>query len=242
MGYIYILTSPNGKSYIGQTIRPIEKRFEQHQKKGSQCVAIYNAIQYHGWENFEKDYYECPDEDLNFDEELLVKEMGTLAPGGYNLREGGGNRGKHSEGTKQKMSEVRQGEKHHLYGKNHNGETKQKMRETKLGEKNPMYGKNHTDETKQNFRETKLGEKNPMYGKHLTNEAKQNLREKTLGDKNHNSKKIYQYNLNDDFIQTFGSSGEAARYMGKKDGSKIRLCARVDSKPAYGFKWSHTSP
>ena len=32
MGYIYILTSPSGKSYIGQTIRSIEKRFQQHQK------------------------------------------------------------------------------------------------------------------------------------------------------------------------------------------------------------------
>ena len=84
-----MLTSPSGKSYIGQTIRSIEERFKAHQKESSRCMAIYNAIKKYGWENFEKDYYECPYEDLNFDEELLIREMGTLAPKGYNLKEGG---------------------------------------------------------------------------------------------------------------------------------------------------------
>ena len=31
MGYIYILTSPSGKSYIGQTTRSIHKRLEEHE-------------------------------------------------------------------------------------------------------------------------------------------------------------------------------------------------------------------
>ena len=46
----------NGKIYIGQTIRSIEERFKEHQKESNGCVAIRNAIQYHGWENFEKDW------------------------------------------------------------------------------------------------------------------------------------------------------------------------------------------
>lgn len=55
MGYIYILTSPNGKSYIGQTIRPIEKRLEEHQKsKGGRGVS--GAIKKYDWDNFEKDW------------------------------------------------------------------------------------------------------------------------------------------------------------------------------------------
>lgn len=123
MGHIYMLTSPSGKSYIGQTTRPIEKRFRQHQQE-SGCMAIYRAIQKYGWEHFEKDYYECPDEDLNFDEELLIREMGTLAPDGYNLKEGGAN-GKASEETKQKMSESKT-------GKTQTGETKKK-----IGKNNP---------------------------------------------------------------------------------------------------------
>lgn len=32
MGFLYMLTSPSGKSYIGQTIRPIEERLKEHKK------------------------------------------------------------------------------------------------------------------------------------------------------------------------------------------------------------------
>lgn len=53
MGWIYMITSPSGKSYIGQTIRPIQTRLKEHRTgKSSDCVAIYNAIQKYGWENF----------------------------------------------------------------------------------------------------------------------------------------------------------------------------------------------
>lgn len=115
----------NGRIYIGQTIYPIEKRFKQHRNNSSRCRLIRRAIQKYGWDNFEKDYYECPDEDLNFDEELLVREMGTLSPRGYNLREGGGSNGKLSEETKKSIGKA------HL-GKTHTDETKKK-----IGKNNP---------------------------------------------------------------------------------------------------------
>ena len=47
---IYALQSPNGKLYVGQT-NNYENRMYQHQKEGSKCPAIRNAIQKHGWEN-----------------------------------------------------------------------------------------------------------------------------------------------------------------------------------------------
>lgn len=227
MGYIYILTSPNGKSYIGQTIRTIEKRFEEHQQSNN-CRLIYRAIKKYGWDNFEKDWYECPEEDLNFDEDLLVSEMGTLVPGGYNLRDGGGSNGKHSEETKQKMREAQKGEKNHMYGKTdekcywygktHTEETKQKMRETHIG-------KTPSDETRQKLSEATRGENNPMYGK--------------TGEKNPRSKKVYQYDLDGNLINSFVSVEEASLQLGKR-GSKISMCACGDRKTAYGFKWSYT--
>jgi group I intron endonuclease len=82
MGFIYTLTSPSGKSYVGQTIRPIEERFDEHQNPSSGCVAIYGAIKKHGWEKFTTDYYECINDDLNKHERWMIHLMGTLAPGG----------------------------------------------------------------------------------------------------------------------------------------------------------------
>jgi group I intron endonuclease len=222
MGYIYIITSPSGKSYIGQTTRSIQKRFRDHQE-GSNCAAIYNAIQKYGWDNLEKDWYECPDEDLNFDEELLVREMMTLKPDGYNLREGGGSRGKHNKESIQKCKETKLGEKNPMFGKITSESTKQKQRESATG-------RAHTKTAKQKCREAKLGEKNPMYGK--------------TGEKSHSSKKVYQYDLEGNLIRSFGSVGEASRHLKKNSHSLISMCASGSGngrcKTAYGFKWSYT--
>jgi group I intron endonuclease len=253
MGYIYMLENKiNGKIYIGQTTRPIHTRLKEHRKGKRNCSAIYNAIQKYGWENFEKDYYECPDEDLDFDEELLVREMRTLSPNGYNLREGGGSRGKWSEESKQNLSEATQGEKNHMYGrtgeknplfgKTLSDDTKKKISEANSGEKNhaygrtgerhPMYGKTHNDETKRKMSEAQIG-KTP------TDEHKQKNREAHLGDRNHNSRRVYQYDLYGKYIQSFASTGEAARHLEKDDGTHINKCARGERKTAYKFKWSY---
>ncbi len=234
MGYIYILTSPSGRSYIGQTTRPIEIRFIAHQFKSSPCIAIRNAIQKYGWENFEKDWYECPDEDLNFDEELLIREMETLSPNGYNLKEGGGN-GKLSDEARKKISEAQQGEKNHNYGKTPSDETKQKSRDKQIGKtlsdktkqkmRESHIGTSHTDETKQKISESRQGEKHPMYGK--------------TGEKSSRSKKVYQYDSSGNILGSFGSCEEAAREMKKGGSSTISRCANGKIKTAYGFKWSY---
>jgi len=179
MGHIYMLKNKvNGKIYIGQTLRPIHKRLREHETgKNDRCRLIYRAIKKHGWEKFEKDYYECPDEDLNFDEELLVREMDTLAPGGYNLREGGGSNGKPCEETRRKLRESK-------IGKKLSDETKQKLRESRLG-------KTASEETKQKMREAQLGKthgeetkkkcKEAQLGKKLSDETKQKIGESRLG-------------------------------------------------------------
>jgi len=287
MGFIYKLTyKESRKAYIGQTIRDIHKRLEEHQQLSSGCRAIYNAIKKHGWENFDKEWYEVPDEDLNFYEEMLVALFGTLSPGGYNLMEGGGSKGRPSEETKQKMKEAKTGEKHpmygktpsdetkkklskansgqkhpmygktpseetkqkmsealsgeknHMYGKTHTEESKQKMSEAHASEKNHMYGKTHTEESKQKMSEARSGEKHPMYGKTLSEETKKKISKALTGEKHHASKKVYQYTLDGTYVDEFGSFREAARALGKTNGSLISMCARGDCKDAYDFKWS----
>jgi group I intron endonuclease len=227
MGWIYNATNKiNGKGYIGQTIRPIKERLKAHRKKGSNCKAFYGAIKKHGWKNFVIDWYECPDDELNKHEKWMVNLMGTLSPDGYNLKEGGGARGKYSDESKQKMSDSMTGEKHPMYGKTHTEETKQKISESMTGEKHPMFGK--------------IGEKNPNFGSKRVEETKQKQSEAKQGEKNPMSKRVYQYDLDDTFIGSFGSTGEAARHIKKPDGgSAIRACACGKRKTAYGFKWSY---
>jgi group I intron endonuclease len=244
-----MLTSPSGKAYIGQTFRPIQTRLEEHETgKSSGCVAIYNAIQYHGWNNFEKDWYECPDEDLNKHEELMVEVLGTLAPGGYNLREGGGSNGKMSEETKKRIGTARLGKTHtekskrkiseSQFGKTLTCETKQKMSEARRGEKSHMFGITKSEETKRKLSEAMRGEKNHMYGKTHTDESKQKISEATKGENNPMAKRVYQYAMDDNFVRSFGTSEEAGQYV-KGCGSNISKCARGDRKTAYGFKWSY---
>ncbi|AGE49182.1 GIY-YIG catalytic domain-containing endonuclease [Acanthocystis turfacea Chlorella virus Br0604L] len=240
MGFIYMLTSPSKKSYIGQTTKPIEERFKEHQRPSSQCVAISHAIQYHSWEKMKKEWHEVPDEDLNFYEEMLVALLGTLSPGGYNLKEGGGSGGKMCEEVKQKMSESTKGEKNPMYGKTHTDDVKQKISDGHKGDKNHFYGKTLSDGHKQKLSDANSGENHPIFGKNLKDGHKQKISESLLGEGNPRSKRVYQYDTNGEFIQSFASSGEEARDMNKEYSSSIRDCANGKRKSAHGFKWSFT--
>lgn len=219
MGFIYMLTSPYGKSYIGQTIRPIEERLKEHQLPGSRCVAIYKAICFHGWENFEKHWYEVPNEDLNDHEELMVEVFETLAPNGYNLKEGGGSRGKMCDEVKQKISIANLGRVL----------SKENRKNMSIAQK----GKNKTDEHKQKISASNIG-------KTRTDEARQKMRDAKKSKKESFFKKVYQYNLDGTFIQSFASSGDAAQSFNKNSGVAICKCANDKLKTAYGFKWSYT--
>ena len=246
MGFIYILTNIiNLKKYVGQTTRPIEDRFCEHQKPSNHCSAIYEAIKKHGWENFTTDYYKCSDDELNKHERWFVKLMNTMSPNGYNLREGGGSRGKLSGETKQKISEsmtgkvftvehrealsaVRIGKKlsqEHREALSASHKGKGQTQETKEKISKKMKGQERTQEHKDAISASKKGEKNPNYGK--------------MGDKHHNSKRVYQYDLEGKFIASFGSTNEAARNIGKTDGSNIRKCANGKLPHVYKFKWSY---
>ena len=96
----------SGKSYIGKTIQPLKRRIQQHRDSGSCCRALSQAIKDHGWENFKfSTIWEGNASLLGEMERKLISEHGTMEPGGYNLREGGGRSERVSDTSRKLMIE-----------------------------------------------------------------------------------------------------------------------------------------
>ena len=54
------------------------------------------------------------------------------------------------------------------------------------------------------------------------------------------SKPVHQYDLNNNYIQTFQSIAEANRVLGKASNvSNIVAVCKGNRKQAYGFKWAY---
>jgi len=86
---IYLITL-NGKKYVGQT-NNTRRRFRQHRKPDSECRYFSNAIQTHGWENviIEILLADLTLKEANRLETHYIDTLGTLVPGGYNLKKDG---------------------------------------------------------------------------------------------------------------------------------------------------------
>ena len=103
-------------------------------------------------------------------------------------------------------------------------ETKQKMSES-----HKQRWQNVTEEEKEKFIEQRSGEKNPFYGKHWSEEQK-----RKIGENNPRRKKVCQYDLDGNYIQTFNSIADAQKAVGIKSG--VRLCCQGKIKQAGGYK------
>ena len=147
-GRVYLVTNTlNGKQYVGQTIT-------KHSRKGH-GHALADAYKKYGHKSFTYETV-CGGVDkpltLDFMEQFWINVMGSLAPNGYNLEQGG-RRYKtvshkpqlgipHTEETKAKMSE---GQKRYLAGidvhfnagRIVSDETKAKMSAARTGRKQP---------------------------------------------------------------------------------------------------------
>ena len=103
-GLIYRIIFPNGKSYIGQTYKPIAQRKKQHKQRAfykkengefANKYPLYNAIRKYGWENLKWDILcECDTlEELNEKEIYWIDFYRTSVLfkdcNGYNVKLGG---------------------------------------------------------------------------------------------------------------------------------------------------------
>lgn len=110
---IYVITNlANGKQYVGQTSRPLEKRFDGHVKAPAGESAIHDAIAKYGVENFRQEELATAGDQAALDmlEKFFIDKLNTMAPNGYNLKGGGQNGGsQYSEESRQKMSSAKLG-------------------------------------------------------------------------------------------------------------------------------------
>lgn len=206
MGYIYkIVNKVNNKIYIGQTTADLKERWKGHCKSTSNCLYLKNAMNKYGKENFElKLICICFDSDLNCYEEEFIKKHNCVVPNGYNLKYGGENGGKHSEIVKKKISES----------------LKKTFNNPSFIKAKPQLGKPHTDEVKQKI-------SNSLKGKKITQEHIDKL-------KNIKSKKVYQYDLNNNLINIFNSCTDAGLKLGVNKTNISRAC-NGKTKTCCGF-------
>lgn len=105
-----MLTSPSGKSYIGQTTMEFDERWGSHvrsARNGKKDFAIARAIRKYGADNFKTEVLLiCNNKFLNDYERQFIAMYRTLSPNGYNMTEGGDSNVVFCEETRKKMSET----------------------------------------------------------------------------------------------------------------------------------------
>lgn len=139
-GYIYMLTSPSGRSYIGRTTGSVRARIRRHEKEPG-CTAIHRAIRRHGMSRFRVQILgRFLVELLDLAEIAAISERNTMTPNGYNLTLGGDGNTNPTEETRKKYSLRLMGNTH-TKGFYPSEETRAKMSAAHTGRK-------HSEETK----------------------------------------------------------------------------------------------
>lgn len=114
-GVLYMLTFPNGKSYIGITRRTAESRFAEHvafARSGRKKYAVHAAIEKYGPESvIVKSLASADWAYLKEVEVRAIAAFGTLAPSGYNLTQGGEGVVGFGDETRAKMGAANKGRK-----------------------------------------------------------------------------------------------------------------------------------
>lgn len=174
IGTIYMATNLiNGKQNVGQTTRSLKKRIGEHKRGNNTSSLLHKAIKKYGIKNFKWVSFSCPEEELDWQETFLIKELNTLTPNGYNL-ETGGNKNKHLNEITKEQSKERM-KKYYFEHPEAKEEQSKKLKGKFIGKDNHFFGKHHTEITRQKISKNlpnMSGENNPFYGKHHTEEAR----------------------------------------------------------------------
>ena len=181
-GHIYcIYCLPTGKSYFGQTVKSIEKRYKQHLRAAQrgENTKLCKAIRKYGSKNFtieevisvEASSLQALKAKLDFLERHFIQKYDTRR-NGYNMTDGG-------DGSV--------GDGHPMFGKHHSIESRMKiaskLRGKTLSEEHRMRiskterGKIVSEDTKRKISEARKKQIPPMLGKRFSDEHRRKLSE-----------------------------------------------------------------
>lgn len=165
-GTIYIATNLiNKKQYVGQTTKTLKERITGHKYGSNSTSILHKAIKKYGFRNFKWVSFSCPEEDLDWQETFLIKELNVLVPNGYNLDSGGNTQKHRHEITKQKIRKKELGKNSYWFGKSRSEEDRKKKSESLSwfkGENHSWFGKHHKEESKKILSDLNKGENNKM--------------------------------------------------------------------------------
>lgn len=218
-GYIYKITSPTGKIYVGKTIN-FEIRFKDYKKLNCKSQKIlYSSLKKYGFDSHHIEIIkegEFSDEELNRLEIYYIgfyNSFNQYNVNGMNLTLGG-------EGTTGRiMSE----------------ETRKK-----IGEKSKL--RKHSEEIKkkisENRKKTGSTDAQKLAGEKLRGKKVVKSAEWIKNNSESIKKPILQYSLNDEFIREWKSAKDVELELGLSR-KNISVNLRGKTKHAYGYKWKY---
>ncbi len=223
-GFIYITTNNvNGKKCIGQ-----KKYYENHETYIGSGVALKNAINKYGKENFTREIIEnCKTKkELDSREKYWIEYYNaTESEDFYNITSGGDGgfgSGKNSP----------------WYGKHLSEGTKEKLSKMRSGENNPFYGKTHSDEVKKKLSEKGLKQKHSQEIKEKISKGIKENHADFSGKNNPRSRKIKQYDLSKNFFRYWVCAKDASKILSINYCSIISCCTGR-YKSSGGYIWEY---
>lgn len=164
--FVYIHTCPNGKKYVGGTVRSPKRRWNNGNGYTGN-LSFYNDIQKYGWNNIKHEIFETKSKCLMaYWERLLIYHYNTIDNEfGYNQTSGGEQFSgwQCNEDLKNKMSKIVKGRKLKPLSE----DTKKKISETLKGRKLSAEhkknigkggrGRKHSEETRKKMSESTKG-------------------------------------------------------------------------------------
>lgn len=184
---IYMIKSPSGKIYIGQSV-DVTRRIKRYKYFGAKEQPYLNnsLIKYGFYNHTIEVLEECRRIDLNTMEEYYIQKYNSFNSDiGMNLTSGGSQNWQISDATRIKMKNRPK--------RIHSEETKKKISESNTGKNtgktSPRKGIKLTDETKNKISKNHPHSK-PMLGKSHTQETKNKISKSNTGKVAHNRRPI----------------------------------------------------